>query len=414
MNFKLPKIVSTIVGVVVLFIFAVWYAATRQRGVEARLTMESDAMSMVNYYVPRRIRLTATPAEGGLTLPAFHSPKPQFGALHMGNGSDTVISLAVDEGPNGYFLYVDKNNNEDLTDDDDPLWDDDKGEYRLKEVLVDVSYRDGRNQRTVPYPVVFYRYKNRLPDAVVAYRNGYRKGVVSFADSTCKVALLDDDLNGLFDEWEKGMLIVDRNGDGILDGQSGSDELLPLNAVFGMGRSAYRIAKISPSGDHIVFVEADTGLAAPPPLQEDTAAPIFRALDLAGNPLDLSAYRGQVVCIDFGATWCKPWLREVPDLKRVYRKYHSRGLEIISISLDYDAGLLKAYVEKNGISWPQIATGEGWESGLVGLYRVRALPKRFLLDRRGTIRYIDTPAKQLDGAIYTLLNEPKVSESSSP
>ncbi len=53
-----------------------------------------------------------------------------------------------------------------------------------------------------------------------------------------------------------------------------------------------------------------------------------------GKPFDISQYKGKVVIVDFWATWCGPCLAELPNLKKIYEKYHDRGLEIVGVNLD--------------------------------------------------------------------------------
>ena len=152
--------------------------------------MQSDAMAIVNYYVPKRIELHDAPLEDDLRLPVFKSGQPKFGVLIIGNSADSLITVVVDEGTDFSDLFIDKNNNEDLTDDGDPEWTEEKNEYWAREELVDVHYKDEGQVAAVPYPIRFYRYKNRMRDAVVAFRDGYREGWVAFENSTkLKIAL---------------------------------------------------------------------------------------------------------------------------------------------------------------------------------------------------------------------------------
>ena len=400
------KLIILAVVTIVLLTIALLFYLNRPKQYATDLTMESEAMSMVNYYIPNRIELGDQPAEKLLKVPEFISEAPRYGKLKLGNGMDSIITVILDESKQTSLLYIDKNNNEDLTDDDEPAWDEDKPLYRMKTVLIEVSYKEKNANKTVPYPVVFYRYKNRFENAVIAYRDGFRKGTIALEDTTYKVALLDDDLNGLFDELGKGTIIIDRNSDDVLDGSDDSDECFPLNAHFMIGQTAYKVKFISPSGDHLVLAETDTMVVHPTPLNEEMSAPDFKTTDFSGTTIQLSDFRNKVVLIDFWATWCKPWEHELVDLQRTYHRYHVRGFEIIGMNLDYDLDLMQAFIEKNKIHWPQITTGEGWDMPFVDLFHVRFLPKRFLIDRKGIIRYKDLPARFLSSKVYELLNEP--------
>jgi len=402
---SLPLIAVSVVALVVIL----WFVLSRPKEYKAQLAIESDAMSIVNYYNPKRIRLQEHPLESNIKLPEFTFPDPKFGTLVIGNGSDSLITIALDESPGKgeSFLFIDRNNNEDLTDDEDYDWDDDKSTYWTKETLVDVNYKDGP-ERAVPYPITFYRYKDRLHDSIVAFRSGYRKGFVTLGDSTYKIGLFDDDLNGLFDEPEKGAFVIDIDRDGTLDGDIDSPEYFDLSASFSLNDFNYRVKKISPSGDQITFTKSDSVISPKTFVQPGLSAPYFQTSDINGNMIDLANFKNKVVLIDFWATWCRPWENELNNLKINHNKYQGRGFEIIGMNLDYDLDYLREFLGKHEILWPQISDGQGWDMALVSTYQVSALPKNFLLDREGVIRYKDLRGESLRAKIYELLNEPEI------
>ena len=369
--------------------------------------MQSDAMTVVNYYQPRRIQLSATPMESQLKLPEFRSPQPLFGALKIGNGADSLVTIALDElQPGGFsYLYIDKNNNQDLSDDGEPAWDAEQNELWTKEALVDVHYQKDGEIVAVPYPVSFYRYKNRLPDSIIAYRNGYREGNIALKDTAYKIAVLDDNLDGWFDD-DNTALAIDVDRDGILNGRTDSPEYFSLNDYFNISGVTYRVKRISREGGDIVIAVADS--SAPPKitLEEEMPAPAFQAVTLGGQTIALADLSNKVVLIDFWASWCKPWETDLPVLVRNYGRYRQRDFEIVGVNLDFDLDHLRDFLNTQKIEWPQIADGNGWHSPLVDLYRVTALPKNFLLDRKGVIRYKDLHGASLSAKIYELLNEP--------
>lgn len=376
------------------------------------LEMESDAMAIVNYYVPRRIILEDFPKEKNLKLPEFKSAQPKFGTLILGNSSDSLITLALDESKSeGFsFIYIDKNNNEDLTDDEEPFWDEDKNDYWTKEALVDVHYKNGKKKAAIPYPISFYRYKHRLTDTIVAFRNGYRKGYISLKDTTYKIAILDDNLNGLFNDLETSALIIDVNKDGVLDGNTDSAEYYPLTKPFCVNNETYRVKSITPPGDLITLSVADTMVLPKVVLEPGFKAPTFRMTAIDGRIINLGDFKDKVVLLDFWASWCKPWEKELSTLKHLYYRYHHQGFEIIGLNLDYDLDLVKEFIATRRLRWPQISNSGGWEMPLVDIYRVEALPKNFLLDRNGIIRYKNLLGKKLESCVRELLNEPITQE----
>jgi len=336
------------------------------------------------------------------------SGKRQFGLLALGNDVDSLFSLVLETKRNGsQLLFIDKNNNEDLSDDENEEWTETKS-FLTKEELIEVTYLEDGEEHIVPYPVVFYKYKNKLPDVIAAYRNGYRKGAITLEETSLKMAIFDDDLNGLFHERDRGVMVVDLNGDGVLDGSTDSEEYLALGAMFNYLGKAYTVHNVSSSGNKVTLAERKIQNFPNKILKIEQRAPAFRSQAIDGRIVDISNYKNKVVLVDFWATWCKPWERGLAERKNLYQRYNSRGFEIIGISLDYDLTHLQNYLSTNKIKWPQLADGNGWDMPLFNLYRLKSLPKSFLLDRNGIIRYRDLQGAQLQAKVRELLNEPEI------
>lgn len=121
------------------------------------------------------------------------------------------------------------------------------------------------------------------------------------------------------------------------------------------------------------------------PGQRSEEFPDFEKTDLDGNPLSISRFRGNVVLLDFWATWCGPCIGEMPNVIRVYDKYHRKGFEIIGISLDTDKDALQSFIKDYGIKWPQYFDGKGWENELARAYEVNSIPATYLLDGEGRL-----------------------------
>ncbi|MGH7177737.1 MAG: redoxin domain-containing protein, partial [Tepidisphaeraceae bacterium] len=88
---------------------------------------------------------------------------------------------------------------------------------------------------------------------------------------------------------------------------------------------------------------------------------------ISGNSVSIDQFKGQIVVIDFWATWCGPCVAEMPQMKQLHAKYKNEGVQFIGVSLDNpenQGGLekLKAFVSTNQIDWPQYYQGTGWDS----------------------------------------------------
>ena len=128
----------------------------------------------------------------------------------------------------------------------------------------------------------------------------------------------------------------------------------------------------------------------------------FQVTDLKGEKFSLKQYRGQVVLLDFWATWCSPCIAEIPNVKKTYEKYKDQKFQIIGISLDRSMEPLKAYVEKEELGWLHY-----WDqtSKVSSIYKVQAIPSTFLIDGTGVIRKANLRGAALETAVAELAQE---------
>ncbi|MBI2192997.1 MAG: TlpA family protein disulfide reductase [Planctomycetes bacterium] len=133
--------------------------------------------------------------------------------------------------------------------------------------------------------------------------------------------------------------------------------------------------------------------------------PTLRFTGLNGEEIDLARYRGKVVLVDFWATWCMPCVQEMPNVLRLYDRYHDEGFEVIGISLDAERSDLEAFIRNHRVPWPQYFDGKGWENDLAVQFGVQAIPFTMLLDRNGGVRSQDLRGKELAEAVAALIRE---------
>jgi peroxiredoxin len=113
--------------------------------------------------------------------------------------------------------------------------------------------------------------------------------------------------------------------------------------------------------------------------------PDFNEKDIADNDLSVSKYKGKVILLDFWATWCPPCVAEVPEIQKLYNKYHDKGFEVIGISLDIDKSDLERFIKQRKMPWPQYFDGQRFDNKLALKYGITSAPSTFLIGRDGKV-----------------------------
>ncbi|WP_028873574.1 TlpA disulfide reductase family protein [Psychroserpens burtonensis] len=139
-------------------------------------------------------------------------------------------------------------------------------------------------------------------------------------------------------------------------------------------------------------------------------APQFSAPTPDGTQLSLKESLGKVTVIDFWAAWCGPCRRENPNVVKVYNKYHSKGLEIIGVSLDGSSrqkdpkdAWIKA-IEQDQLTWNQVSNLSYFNDPVARAYNIKSIPATFILDETGKIVAKNLRGAALEAKIAELLN----------
>jgi peroxiredoxin len=107
----------------------------------------------------------------------------------------------------------------------------------------------------------------------------------------------------------------------------------------------------------------------------------FTLPDLQGRPVQLSALRGKVVLINVWATWCPPCIDEMPSIQRLYDRLHTRGLEVLAISIDaLGTQVVEPFMREYHLTFPVLLDPKGT---IERLYHTGGVPESFIVDKRG-------------------------------
>ena len=123
-------------------------------------------------------------------------------------------------------------------------------------------------------------------------------------------------------------------------------------------------------------------------------------VDLDGVTWTADRLRGRVTLIDFWATWCAPCLTELPYLKRARARYDRRQFEVLGVSFDVsDRRTLISWLNRHGVTWPQIFDGRGRTGPGARQFGVTAVPTSFLVNGNGEVVAINLRGERLLAAI---------------
>jgi peroxiredoxin len=114
-------------------------------------------------------------------------------------------------------------------------------------------------------------------------------------------------------------------------------------------------------------------------------APDFTLRGADGRNLRLLEQRGQVVLVNFWASWCGPCKQEMPQLNRLYDKYRSAGFVMLGVNIDDDTRLGTATAARWGVRFPVLLDAD---KSVSRLYDLGSMPATVLIDRDGRVRYL--------------------------
>ncbi|MCC6677260.1 MAG: TlpA family protein disulfide reductase [Phycisphaerales bacterium] len=367
--------------------------------------VNSGAMKKIGYYMPNRLELsddkpaTLKKVPDGLEAPLY-------GVLPIAGAPGLVFHIVVDE-PAGKpsRLLVDSNGNGDLTDDDAAEWGGKPQGADSKFTMYNGTAKVDIGEAGAPFVAALgvYRFdpsdpqRAQLKNVLLYYRDYAREGEASIGGKTYRVMLADEGAAGDFSKAVKKVsagggevadgpapqILIDVNGNGKFDNRG---EKFDVTKPFNIAGTTYEIAGLTRSGDAFTIAKSSQAVAeipTPPDHEVGKTILAFEATTMDGKTLRFPGdYKGKVVMLDFWATWCGPCMAEVPGLVKVYDAYHSKGFEVLGISLDQpdSADKVKKVNTEKGMTWTQVYDGKGWKAQVAQMYAIDSIPATFLVD----------------------------------
>ena len=158
--------------------------------------------------------------------------------------------------------------------------------------------------------------------------------------------------------------------------------LAALVAVWGMWTLWARV-NAAPTGGGFGFGPLDSVVAASADRQRDRPAPLFVLADPDGITYALEDLRGQVVLVNFWATWCEPCKAEMPELDDLAREHRDAGFRVLAVNVLEDADSIRRFREELQLDLPLLVDRRGEVNKAYG---VQGLPVSYLIDADGVIR----------------------------
>lgn len=133
-------------------------------------------------------------------------------------------------------------------------------------------------------------------------------------------------------------------------------------------------------------------------------APDFLLKTTDGKELSLYEIKSKVKIIDFWASWCTPCRAANPDIVKIYNKYHSKGLEIVSVSLDTKREKWEEAIKADNLTWIHLSSLKGWSCPVVIKYGVKGVPTVIVVDEKNQIIANGPDKQELEKILSNILD----------
>lgn len=120
------------------------------------------------------------------------------------------------------------------------------------------------------------------------------------------------------------------------------------------------------------------------PYPKPAPAPALQLQDTQGNTHKLSGYRGQVVLLNFWATWCPPCVKEMPSLQRLWQLVHQEDIEVLAVNIGEPTEVVAEFLQQYLLDFPVLLDTE---ATVADVWKVQGLPTTFIVDPEGQLVY---------------------------
>lgn len=141
----------------------------------------------------------------------------------------------------------------------------------------------------------------------------------------------------------------------------------------------------------------------PQMMEQNKPAPNFTTQALSGGETALADYAGDVVVVNFWATWCPPCKAEMPGINAFYERHQGDGLVVLAVNAKESESLVRPFIEANQFTFPVLLDPAG---AIINQYQVRSFPTTIIIDRDGIVRHIQVgmiSEEELETAVAPLL-----------
>jgi peroxiredoxin len=129
----------------------------------------------------------------------------------------------------------------------------------------------------------------------------------------------------------------------------------------------------------------------------------FSQTDTAGNPINISAFRGKYVLVDFWASWCRPCRQENPNVVAAFDKFKNKNFTIVGVSFDQNKKAWLDAIKMDGLNWSHVSDLKGWSNHAAEIFKISSIPQNLLLDPDGRIIAKNLRGGALQGRLNAIL-----------